>query len=78
MLLRTLTSAAVRRFFGLTSDTLITEVHFGLSGGGTTGLVYFVIDNVTIGTRVPEPSTLALLGFGIAGIGYQRRKRLKA
>jgi len=29
-------------------------------------------------SRVPDPGTLALLGLGIASIGYRRRKHLKA
>jgi len=37
---------------------------------------YFQLDNVRFDeTSVPEPTTLALLGLGIAAIGYQRRKR---
>jgi hypothetical protein len=29
-------------------------------------------------SSVPEPATLALMGLGIAGIGYRRRKQTKA
>lgn len=39
------------------------EIHMGGSGG---------IDNITI--RVPEPGTLALFAFGLAGLGFMRRR----
>jgi hypothetical protein len=35
-------------------------------------------DDIGFSTAVPEPVTLALLGLGLAGIGYQRRQRLTA
>lgn len=33
------------------------------------------IDDVTIGHKVPEPGTLALLGLGLAGLGISYRRR---
>ena len=39
------------------------------------------MDNLTITTGVvttPEPSTLAILGAGLAGLGVVRRRRRKA
>lgn len=33
---------------------------------------------VSSGSSVPEPSAILLIGLGLAGIGYQRRKKIKA
>lgn len=43
----------------------------------TSVLEGFVIDNLSFGsgTAVPEPGTVALLGLGLAGLGYARRRR---
>ena len=62
-------------FFGLTSDIGITSIHLGLANGIATTEGSFEIDNLTIG--VPEPTTIALLGLGLAGIGYRRHHNSK-
>ena len=66
-------------FWGLTSDSLISSIHLGLSGGGSTTSRsgYLQIDNLTIGskTKVPEPS--AILGLLALG-GYALKRRLSS
>jgi hypothetical protein len=46
---------------------------------GASGFNYIGLDNVSAdlasGPSVPEPTTLSLLGLGIAGIALARRKR---
>lgn len=34
------------------------------------------IDNIAFSTSVPEPTTVALLGFGLAGLGFGRKRKV--
>ncbi len=57
-------------FVGLISDTPFTSAEIGESLFGGTG---FNVDNLT--TATPEPTSLGLLGLGLAGIAGYSRKR---
>ena len=63
-------------FFGITSDLLISTMHLGLANGGTTQGLYFVMDNLTVGAIIPEPSTLTLLATGLLIIGRATRRKI--
>ena len=71
--------------FSLSVDgtSLATDVAFGADGDSLRELA-FVNDFATVGTQqidnvlietAPLPSTLALLGIGLAGLGFSRRKQ---
>jgi hypothetical protein len=49
--------------------------NIGGTGGGLSHLVLYASGD---GTSVPEPGTLALLGLGLAGLGFAKRRRRKA
>lgn len=71
------------QFWGLSSDTLIRTIHFGLADGGTNtsqSVQRMALDNLTIGSRggpapVAEPASLALLGLACGLVGWRTRRR---
>jgi hypothetical protein len=63
-------------FFGITSGSRIQSIHFAPNGGRAPSQIgAFGIDNLTIGSPVPEPGTLGLLGGGVLAFGCRRRRR---
>lgn len=66
--------ATTMAFAGFVSDVPIARVHFE----GATGDGWNHIDNLqTNAVRVvlPEPGTIAIFGFGLAGLAFLRRRR---
>jgi hypothetical protein len=70
---------------GQDASFLYHDFHITFSSDADSSIPPFNITSLSFGgaadqvgvVTVPEPATLALIGIGIAGIGYQRRKRSK-
>ncbi len=56
-------------------DGLVRYEAFDVTGASTVAEFHFNANGVV--DKVPEPITLALVGLGIAGMGYQRSRKAK-
>lgn len=57
----------------------LSDFGFKFSTNVSTSFEAAYIDNVVLrGTKVPEPMSLALLGLGLAGIGFSRKQKKSA
>lgn len=64
------------RFLDFIFDPLLTQDGAGVFFG-TTSLSEGAFGTVELFTSAPEPTTLTLLGLGLLGVGYARRRRLQ-
>jgi len=69
------TSFNTDNFIGFISDTDFNKVTVRENDGGSNSNEYFQFYTATPAVSVPEPGTLALMGLGLAGLGFRRKRQ---
>jgi len=59
----------------ISGDVNEARPFIGIDQGGAIVSDYLYMDNISFDVAIPEPSTFTLLGLGLAGLSFARRRR---